>query len=462
MKNILIIVGILGFAGVVFAAPTSTIVNNLFILSLKDATTPCLTVNSLGFIATSTCGTGGGGSATTTINSILGPTFTFASGTTGTDFNIVGTAGTITFNLPSATSTVRGLLTSSDWTTFNNKLTNAVIGGGTTNYIPKWSNASSITNSLFYDDGTSIGISKTDPQATLEVFSAATGLIISKSPIGDRNVDIPPLEFRAYFNAGAWGGSKIISTYDGGGAGSHQLEFWNKPSDSDTYVKGMTLGSTGVLTITSNVSAANLSGTNTGDETKATITSKLAIATSTGSLIVGSSTTGWVGLTVGSNGLCLVASSTAPSGLSWETCATGSGITSLNGLTGATQTFSTSTSANTFNIISSGTNHQWNIPSNVGFFSNDVGYVTSSGGGGSVSTSSAITVNNFPFWTSTGGALSGTSTLTVALWNATVASTTLWDKSYASSSFISPLIASSTFWDKAYASSSFVSPLLAS
>ena len=36
------------------------------------------------------------------------------------------------------------------------------------------------------------------------------------------------------------------------------------------------------------------------------------------------------------------------------------------------------------------------------------------GGGGSVSTSSAITINNFPFWTSVGGGLSGTSTLTVS------------------------------------------------
>ena len=36
------------------------------------------------------------------------------------------------------------------------------------------------------------------------------------------------------------------------------------------------------------------------------------------------------------------------------------------------------------------------------------------GGGGSVSTSSAISVNNFPFWSSSTGQLSGTSTLTVS------------------------------------------------
>lgn len=53
----------------------------------------------------------------------------------------------------------------------------------------------------------------------------------------------------------------------------------------------------------------------------------------------------------------------------------------------------------------------------AGYFDNiyDVGgnkYSTSSGGGsGSVSTSSAITANYFPFWATTGGALSGTSTI---------------------------------------------------
>lgn len=43
-------------------------------------------------------------------------------GTTGTDFAIVQTdAGGIVFNLPDASGTVRGALTSANWTTFNNK-----------------------------------------------------------------------------------------------------------------------------------------------------------------------------------------------------------------------------------------------------------------------------------------------------------------------------------------------------
>ncbi len=46
---------------------------------------------------------------------------TFATSTSGTDFNIAHSSGTITFNLPTASSTSRGALSSADWTTFNSK-----------------------------------------------------------------------------------------------------------------------------------------------------------------------------------------------------------------------------------------------------------------------------------------------------------------------------------------------------
>lgn len=50
--------------------------------------------------------------------------------------------------------------------------------------------------------------------------------------------------------------------------------------------------------------------------------------------------------------------------------------------------------------------------SSISQFLNDAGYVTSTGGGGgSITTSSAVSANNFTFWVTIGGALSGTSTL---------------------------------------------------
>ncbi|MGB4076413.1 MAG: hypothetical protein WBK28_01775, partial [Minisyncoccia bacterium] len=47
---------------------------------------------------------------------------TLASSTAGTDFSITGAGNTLTFNLPSASAVNRGLLTSSDYTTFQNKV----------------------------------------------------------------------------------------------------------------------------------------------------------------------------------------------------------------------------------------------------------------------------------------------------------------------------------------------------
>lgn len=141
----------------------------------------------------------------TSLNGFAG-NITLGIGSTGTDFNIVSSSGTITLNLPTANATKTGKLSSTDWNTFNNKqnpitltttgnsgvatfignvlnipnYTLAGLGGvagtGTINYLAKWTftTSTSLTNSIVYDNGTQVGIGTFAPTARLDIVTAST------------------------------------------------------------------------------------------------------------------------------------------------------------------------------------------------------------------------------------------------------------------------------------------------
>jgi hypothetical protein len=60
----------------------------------------------------------------TALNGLTAQVQNFAVGTSGTDFAIASATATHTFNLPTASATNRGALSSADWTTFNGKTSN--------------------------------------------------------------------------------------------------------------------------------------------------------------------------------------------------------------------------------------------------------------------------------------------------------------------------------------------------
>ena len=118
-------------------------------------------------------------SGLTALNGLTSQVQYLTVGTSGTDFAISSVTDTHTFNLPTASATNRGALSSADWTTFNNKqnaLTNPVTGTGTTNYLPKFTGSSTIGNSLIFDNGTNVGINTNSPSA----WNGNQGLIVSQ------------------------------------------------------------------------------------------------------------------------------------------------------------------------------------------------------------------------------------------------------------------------------------------
>ena len=108
----------------------------------------------------------------------------------------ITTSGTITLAIATASGSGQGLLSSTDWTTFNNKqnaLTNPVTGTGTTNYLPKFTGASTIGNSAITDDGTTVTLISRALSGTSATFSgnitisagATNGLILQNSAGGE-------------------------------------------------------------------------------------------------------------------------------------------------------------------------------------------------------------------------------------------------------------------------------------
>ena len=77
--------------------------------------------SGLTMTGTTLSASGGGGGGITTLNTLTAATQTFATGTTGTDFNISSATSTHTFNIPSASATARGLVTTGTQTIAGDK-----------------------------------------------------------------------------------------------------------------------------------------------------------------------------------------------------------------------------------------------------------------------------------------------------------------------------------------------------
>jgi hypothetical protein len=74
-------------------------------------------------------------SGVSSINGLTKQTQYLAVGTAGTDFAINSATDTHTFNLPTASATKRGALSTTDWTSFDNRIAKNISATYTTNAV---------------------------------------------------------------------------------------------------------------------------------------------------------------------------------------------------------------------------------------------------------------------------------------------------------------------------------------
>ena len=90
------------------------------------------------------------------LNGLTDSVQSFAVGTTGTDFNIASSLAVHNFNLPTASATNRGALSSANWSTFNGKLDTTLATGkiflGVAGVATASSNPRAILNSMLASD----------------------------------------------------------------------------------------------------------------------------------------------------------------------------------------------------------------------------------------------------------------------------------------------------------------------
>jgi len=138
----------------------------------------------------------------TTLNNLTRQVQYLGTGTSGTDFNISSVTATHTFNLPVASATNTGKLSSTDWSTFNNKLSTATAAA---TYVP-YTGATSAVNLGIYDiktAGTQLkdGQSFTPTLGYTSLSSVSSGVLGILGLTFDNNAGGATLQFtRNVFN----------------------------------------------------------------------------------------------------------------------------------------------------------------------------------------------------------------------------------------------------------------------
>jgi hypothetical protein len=171
------------------------------------------------------------------INGLTAPAQYLVTGTSGTDFNINSSTATHTFNLPTASATNRGALSTTDWSTFNNKIGGSLVSG----YLTKATGTNTIDTSQIFQSSGRIGVSTTSPQTRLMVAETASdgalSILGNSSNVGT---------FKFYANNGSTIQSVVNSSSSAMQIGTFVNSEMNLITNSATRVSILNNGNVGI------------------------------------------------------------------------------------------------------------------------------------------------------------------------------------------------------------------------
>jgi hypothetical protein len=236
----------------------------------------------------------------------------------------ITTSGTITLAIATASGSQQGLLSSTDWTTFNNKqnaLTNPVTGTGTTNTLPKFTGASTIGNSNITDTGSLITLgSNSYVNGNLGVgITASSTWGRTGFEIGISGASLTrEVRDLVLLSNSIWTSTGLVYAANAGAGrfdvGVSNFRWYTAPSgtagNAITFTQAMTLFNTGNLALNTTTDAgfrldvngtARVQGVITGSVASGTLTLGAAAANSQAIIISGYFTSGGAISTSNSN-----------------------------------------------------------------------------------------------------------------------------------------------------------------